>query len=65
MKVHKIVKWTLYSTTFFTSGGAVDKIGEIIVNRTIYQECQLDMHSIQCQRSTYIPGIVNEFVQYF
>ena len=60
VEVHKIIKCTIYSTTFFTSGGGFD---DVLVNRTNYQGCQFDKSFIQYQTSTDISGIVNEFVQ--
>ena len=38
--------------------------GEVVVNRASYQGCQFDEHLIQCQKSTDILGIIDEFVQY-
>ena len=38
-------------------------VGDVVVNRTYYQGFQFDEHFIQCQISTDILGIVNEFVQ--
>ena len=61
VEVHKIIKFTIYNTIFFTSSGSV---GEVVVNRTNDQRSQFDVHFIQCQTSTDISGIVNEFVQY-
>ena len=61
--VHKIIKYSIYSTAFFTSGGVVRDVGEVFVNQTNYQGCQFDLHFIQCRTSTDISGIINEFVQ--
>ena len=62
--VHKIIKYSIYSTAFFTSGGVCWwRIGEVVVNQTNYQGCQFDVHLIQCRTSTDILGIINEFVQ--
>ena len=36
----------------------------IIVYQANYQGYQIDVHFIECQTSTYVLGIVNEFVQY-
>ena len=48
---------------FFTSGGGVDEVlGEVVVNRKNHQGYQFDVHFIQCQKSTDILQIVNEFV---
>ena len=61
--VHKIIKFAIYSTVFFTSDGGVDDV-LVVVNRTNHQGCQFDVHFIQCQAFTDISGIVNEFSQY-
>ena len=48
----------------YTSAGGVDEVfGEVLVNRTNVQGCQFDVHFSQCQTSTDISGIVNQFVQ--
>ena len=61
-EVDKIIKCAIYSTVF--SLQVVMTCDEVVVNKTNYQECQFDVHFIQCQTSTDILGIVNEFVQY-
>ena len=57
------VQYTLLFT--LTLGGGVDdvRVCEVAVNWTNYQGCQFDEHFSQCQISTNISGIVNEFVQ--
>ena len=56
-EVHKVIKCTIYITVFlFTSGGGVD---DLLVRLLIKQKL-----IIQCQISTGISRIVNEFVQY-
>ena len=62
VEVRKIIKCAIYSTVFFfTFGGGID---DVVVNRTNHQGCQFDEYFIQCQTSTDISGIVNEFDQY-
>ena len=62
VEVRKIIKCAIYSTVFFfTFGGGID---DVLVNRTNHQGCQFDEYFIQCQTSTDISGIVNEFDQY-
>ena len=62
VEVRKIIKCAIYSTVFFfTFGGGID---DVLVNRTNHQGCQFDEYFIQCQTSTNISGIVNEFDQY-
>ena len=61
VELHIIIKFTMYNTIFFTSGGGV---GEVVVNQTNYQGWQFNVRFIQCQTSTDISGIANEFVQY-
>ena len=61
-EVDKIIKCAIYSTVF--SLQVVMTCDEVVVNKTNYQECQFDVHFIQCQTSTDILGIVNEFFQY-
>ena len=61
-EVDKIIKCAIYSTVFFLQ--VVMTCDEVVVNKTNYQECQFDVHFIQCQTSTDILGIVNEFFQY-
>ena len=62
VEVRKIIKGAIYSTVFFfTFGGGID---DVLVNRTNHQGCQFDEYFIQCQTSTDISGIVNEFDQY-
>ena len=59
VEVHKIIKFPIYLTIYFTSGGGVDKV---VVNWTNYQGYQFDL--IQFQISTDISGIMNGFLQY-
>ena len=62
VEVRKIIKCAIHSTVFFfTFGGGID---DVLVNRTNHQGCQFDECFIQCQTSTDISGIVNEFDQY-
>ena len=62
VEVRKIIKCAIHSTVFFfTFGGGID---DVLVNRTNHQGCQFDEYFIQCQTSTDISGIVNEFDQY-
>ena len=62
VEVRKIIKCAIYSTVFFfTFGGGID---DVLVNRANHQGCQFDEYFIQCQTSTDISGIVNEFDQY-
>ena len=37
-------------------------VGEVVVDRTNYRGCQFDEHLIQCETSTDISRIMNEFV---
>ena len=54
-EVHKVIKCTIYITVFlFTSGGGVD---DLLVRLLIKQKL-----IIQCQTSTGISRIVNEFI---
>ena len=48
---------------FFTSGGGVNVVLVKLSLIEHYQGCQFDEHFIQCQISTDILEIVNEFVQ--
>ena len=48
---------------YFSSGGKKKKsVGEVVVDRTNYRGCQFDEHLIQCETSTDISRIMNEFV---
>ena len=57
MKVHKIVKWTLYSTTFFTSGGAVDNV---LVRLSLIEQFIKNVSLIYTQFSVKHPHIFRE-----
>ena len=48
---------------FFPSGGD-DVFMRLSLIKQINQGCQFDVYFIQCQTSTDILGIVNEFIQY-
>ena len=61
--VHKIIKYAIMYNTVF-SLQVVIKFGKGVVNQTNYQGFRFDVHFIQCQTSTDILVIVNEFVQY-
>ena len=64
MRYKKLLNVLYTVLLFLTSGrGAELRVSEVVVNRTNYQGCHFDEHFIQCQTSTYISGIVNEFVQ--
>ena len=54
LEVDKIAKCAIYNTVF-----SLPRLSLIKKN---YQGCQFDVHFIQCQTSTDILGIVNEFV---
>ena len=63
VKVHKIIKCTIDSTVFFTSGGGVDDVLlRLSLIKQIIKDTNFDEHFIQCQTSTDSLGIVNEFV---
>ena len=51
-----------FTLSFPINGTCWWRVGEIVVNRTSYQGYQFDLHFIQCQSSTDILDIVNEFV---
>ena len=57
---HNYVIYYIYIIPNFTSGRGVGEAG----NRKNYQECQFHLQLIQCQTSTDILGMMNEFVQY-
>ena len=68
-EVHRIIKCTIYSAVFFccccyffTSGGGVD---DVLVRLVFIEQIIKNMNSkhIQCQTSTGVLGIVNEFDQ--
>ena len=63
-EVDKIIKCAI-TILFSPSGGGVDGVMmRLSLIKKNYQGCQIDVHFIQCQTSTDILGIVNEFVQY-
>ena len=67
IEVHKIIQCTIYSTIlFFTSGGDVDDVllRLPLIEKIIKDTNLMSISFIQCQTSTDISGIVNEFVQY-
>ena len=59
LRYKKIIKFTIYLTVCFTSGGGVE---EVVVNPTNYQGWQFDL--VQCQESKSISDIKNGFLQY-
>ena len=64
VEVHKIIKCA-YNTVFFPAGGGVDDmLVRLSLIKPIIEYVNFDVPFIQCQISTYILGIVNEFVQY-
>ena len=65
VEVLKSIKCAIYSAVFFHFRWWYWwRVDEVVVNWTSYQGCQFDVHFIQCQTSTDILGIMNEFVQY-
>ena len=62
--VCKIIKCAIYSTVFSFRWRFWWHVDDIVINQKNYQGCQFDVHFIQYEESTYILGIVNEFVQY-
>ena len=47
---------------FFFRWKKKKSVGEVVVDRTNYRGCQFDEHLIQCETSTDISRIMNEFV---
>ena len=47
---------------FFFRWNKKKSVGEVVVDRTNYRGCQFDEHLIQCETSTDISRIMNEFV---
>ena len=62
VEVHKITKCAIYSTVIFLQVEKKKSVGEVVVDRTNYRGCQFDEHLIQCETSTDISRIMNEFV---
>ena len=60
VEVHKISKCAIYNTAFFPSGGGVD---DVLVRLLLVKQIIKDVN-FMCQTSTYVLGIMNEFVQY-
>ena len=65
VEAHKIKECTIYSNFFFYFRYRYWwNVNEVDVDRTNYPGCQFDVYFIQCQTSTDILGIMNDFVQY-
>ena len=47
---------------FFFRWKKKKSVDEVVVDRTNYRGCQFDEHLIQCETSTDISRIMNEFV---
>ena len=47
---------------FFFRWKKKKSVGEVVVDQTNYRGCQFDEHLIQCETSTDISRIMNEFV---
>ena len=63
-EAHRIIKFTKTDAIFYFRWSCCWGVGEVAVDQKNYQGCQFDVYFTQCQTSTYIFGIVNEFVQY-
>ena len=63
VEVDKISKCAIYNTVFFPSGGGDD---DVLVKLLLIKQITKDVNLMcfQCQTSTDILGIVNEFVQH-
>ena len=65
VEVDKIIKCAIYNTVFFPSGGRVnDMLVRLSLIKQFIKDKKFDVPLIQCQTSTDILEIVNEFVQY-